>query len=55
MIYLDNAATAYPKAPGVGEAMKLYIENVGVSVNRSVYGPAVEAGMQVLRLLLPRS
>ena len=50
MIYLDNAATAYPKAPGVGEAMKLYIENVGVSVNRSVYGPAVEAGMQVLRL-----
>lgn len=50
MIYLDNAATAYPKAPGVGDAMKAYIENVGVSVNRSVYGPAVEAGLQVLQL-----
>ena len=50
MIYLDNAATSYPKAPGVGEAMKYYIESIGVSVNRSVYAPAMEAGLQVLTL-----
>lgn len=50
MIYLDNAATSFPKAPGVGEAMKHYVENVGVSVNRSVYAPAMEAGLQVLTL-----
>lgn len=50
MIYLDNAATSFPKAPGVGEAMKHYIEDIGVSVNRSVYAPAMEAGLQVLTL-----
>ncbi len=50
MIYLDNAATSFPKAPGVGEAMKYYIEQIGVSVNRSVYAPAMEAGLQVLTL-----
>ena len=50
MIYLDNAATSFPKAPGVGAAMQHYIENVGVSVNRSVYAPAMEAGLQVLTL-----
>jgi cysteine desulfurase family protein len=36
-IYLDNAATSYPKAPGVGEAVKHFIDNVGVNVNRSGY------------------
>ena len=25
-VYLDNAATSYPKAPGVGAAMADYIE-----------------------------
>ena len=29
-IYLDNGATSFPKAPGVGQAMKDYIEKVGV-------------------------
>ena len=50
MIYMDNAATSFPKAPGVGPAMLEYIEKVGVNVNRSVYGPAAEAGLQVLTL-----
>ena len=30
-IYLDNGATSFPKAPGVGQAMKDYIEKVGVN------------------------
>ncbi len=34
-IYLDNAATSYPKAPGVGDAMKDYIENGVVNLNRT--------------------
>lgn len=50
MIYLDNAATSLPKAPQVGEQMKYYIENVGVNINRSVYAPAAEAGLQTLEL-----
>ena len=50
MIYLDNGATSFPKAPGVGEAMQYYVNQIGVNINRSVYGPAQEAGLQTLTL-----
>ena len=50
MIYMDNAATSFPKAPGVGEAMLHYVNQIGVNINRSVYGPAQEAGLQTLTL-----
>ena len=50
MIYLDNAATSFPKAPGVGEAMQYYVNQIGVNINRSVYGPAQEAGLETLSL-----
>lgn len=36
-IYLDNAATSYPKAPGVGAALKHFIEQIGDNANRSGY------------------
>lgn len=48
--YLDNAATSYPKAPGVSDAMKYYIDRVGANINRSVYGAACEAGLKTLGL-----
>ncbi len=50
MIYMDNAATSFPKAPGVGQAMEYYVNQIGVNINRSVYGPAMEAGLQTLTL-----
>ena len=50
MLYLDNAATSFPKAPGVGEAMQYYVNQIGVNINRSVYGPAQEAGLETLSL-----
>ena len=50
MIYLDNAATSFPKAPGVGQAMEYYVNQIGVNINRSVYGPAQEAGLETLSL-----
>ena len=50
MIYLDNAATSFPKAPLVGAQMQYYIENIGVNINRSVYAPAAQAGLQTLEL-----
>ncbi len=50
MIYLDNAATSFPKAPGVGEAMQYYVNQIGVNINRGVYAPAQEAGLQTLTL-----
>ena len=47
-IYMDNAATSFPKAPGVGEAMCRYINEVGANVNRSTYDNASNAAMTVL-------
>lgn len=50
MIYFDNAATSFPKAPGVSDAMKFYLDCVGASINRGVYASAQEAGMKTLIL-----
>lgn len=50
MVYLDNAATSFPKPEGVSEAMKTYIDQVGATINRSVYGSAQEAGLVTLQL-----
>ncbi len=47
---MDNAATSYPKAPGVSAAMVRYTEEVGASINRGVYGTAQEAGLEALTL-----
>ena len=47
-VYLDNGATSYPKAPGVGEAMLDYINNIGANVNRSTYEAASEAEMTLI-------
>ena len=49
-IYLDNAATSFPKPEGVSEAMKEYLDHVGATINRSVYGSAQDAGLVTLRL-----
>ena len=50
MLYLDNAATTFPKAPGVSQAVAYYLNEVGASVNRGVYASAQAAGMTALRL-----
>lgn len=49
-VYLDHAATSFPKAPGVADAMTHYLTQVGASVNRGVYGSAQEAGLVCLSL-----
>ena len=49
-IYLDNAATSFPKPDGVSRRMKEYIDTVGATVNRSVYGSAQDAGLVLLTL-----
>lgn len=50
MVYLDNAATSYPKAPGVASAMADYVKKVGATINRSSYASAQEAGLVTLSL-----
>ncbi|MBQ7895361.1 MAG: aminotransferase class V-fold PLP-dependent enzyme [Oscillospiraceae bacterium] len=47
-VYLDNGATSFPKAPGVGEAMAKYIIESGVNINRGTYEKASGAAMAVL-------
>ena len=49
-IYLDNAATSFPKPEGVSAAMKSYMDKVGATINRSVYGSAQDAGLVTLQL-----
>jgi len=42
-IYLDNAATSFPKAPGVSDSMKYYIDNIGANINRGGYSEQYKA------------
>lgn len=49
-IYLDHAATSFPKPHEVAEAMTRYVETVGATINRSIYGAALEAELTTLAL-----
>lgn len=42
-IYLDQASTSFPKAPGVAQAMMDYLTMNGVNVNRGCYSSAYAA------------
>ena len=42
-IYLDQASTSFPKAPGVEQAMMDYLTMNGVNVNRGCYSSAYSA------------
>ena len=47
MIYFDNAATSWPKPPGVIEAMRYCIEEVGANPGRSGHKMSLEANKLV--------
>lgn len=49
-VYLDQAATSFPKPPCVAAAMTEYLTHVGANVNRGVYGTAQQAELTTLRL-----
>ena len=49
-VYLDNAATTYPKPPLVAEAVANYIANVGMNIKRGGYEKAYTAAESVLSL-----
>ncbi|CAM2948984.1 aminotransferase class V-fold PLP-dependent enzyme [Helicobacter burdigaliensis] len=44
LIYLDNAATSFPKAPGVKEAISNFLENIGASPSRSAHPLSIASG-----------
>lgn len=43
MLYLDNAATSFPKAPGVSEAVAHFLTHIGASAGRAGHHLALEA------------
>jgi cysteine desulfurase family protein len=43
-VYFDNAATTFPKAPGVSNAIVNYIDNIGANVGRGTYKSTYTAG-----------
>jgi cysteine desulfurase family protein len=47
MIYLDNAATSWPKPPGVAEAMTHFLAQIGANPGRSGHRLAVAAARTV--------
>lgn len=47
-IYLDNAATSFPKAKGVSDAMKRFLDESCSNVGRGSYLRAQEAGLSVI-------
>jgi cysteine desulfurase/selenocysteine lyase len=44
LIYFDNAATSWPKPPGVAEAMVQFLEEIGANPGRSAHRLANESG-----------
>ena len=48
--YFDNAATSFPKAPGVAQAMADYLTRVGCNVGRGDYQSAYAAAERVLEV-----
>ena len=48
MIYLDQSSTSYPKAPGVGDAMRDFLEYQGVNIGRGNYREAYSVELNVL-------
>ncbi len=47
MIYLDNAATSWPKPPCVGEAVLHYLNNIGANPGRSGHRLSLDAARVV--------
>ncbi|MFC1975881.1 aminotransferase class V-fold PLP-dependent enzyme [Chloroflexota bacterium] len=47
VIYFDNAATSWPKPPGVREAMVHYLDEVGANPGRSGHRMAIESARVV--------
>ncbi|MCL2028807.1 MAG: aminotransferase class V-fold PLP-dependent enzyme [Deltaproteobacteria bacterium] len=49
-VYADNCSTSFPKAPGVSEAIKNFLDNTGCNVNRGGYADSYGAAMEILEV-----
>lgn len=46
-VYLDNAATSFPKPPGVAEAMVYFMNNIGSNAGRGSYSSSIESSRNI--------
>ncbi|MDR2719322.1 MAG: aminotransferase class V-fold PLP-dependent enzyme [Nitrososphaerota archaeon] len=47
-VYVDNGSTSFPKAPGVSDVMKAFLDNTGCNINRGGYADSYDIAMEVL-------
>jgi len=47
-IYADNSSTSFPKAPGVSDAIKDFLDNVGCNINRGGYEASYNTALEIL-------
>jgi cysteine desulfurase family protein len=47
-LYVDNSSTSFPKAPGVSDAIKDFLDNTGCNVNRGGYADSYDVAMDML-------
>jgi len=47
-VYLDNCSTSFPKAPGVSDAIKDFLDNKGCNINRGGYSDSYDVAMGIL-------
>ena len=47
-VYADNSATSFPKAPGVSDVIKDFLDNVGCNVNRGGYESSYNVALEIL-------
>lgn len=47
-VYVDNGSTSFPKAPGVSDAIKDFLDNSGCNVNRGEYSDSHDIAMQIV-------
>ena len=46
-VYVDNSATSFPKAPGVSDVIKDFLDNKGCNVGRSGYADSYDVAMEI--------
>ena len=47
-VYADNGSTSFPKAPGLSDTIKDYLDNTGCNINRGGYADSYDVAMEIL-------
>jgi len=47
-VYVDNSSTSFPKAPGVSNAMKDFLDNACCNINRGGYKASYDAALKII-------